>query len=260
MYVYTFIGILLPFIGTMIGAALVFFMKKDLSVSVERILSGFAAGVMIAASVWSLLIPAMEYDSSRALGPFAFWPSTLGLWFGVLFLLLMQKLTEKVDESALFMRSKRSFGENAMLFWTVTIHNLPEGMAVGVAFASVIVSKASGYAEALGSAMVLSLGIAIQNIPEGAIISMPLCAFGKSKSRSFAVGALSGAVEPIGAALTVAALSLILPILPCLLGFAAGAMIYAVINELMPRLDGKTGTVSFAIGFSLMMMLDILLG
>ena len=257
MYVYTFIGILLPFIGTGLGASLVFFMKNELGESVEKLLSGFAAGVMIAASVWSLLIPSMEYESALKLGDFAFLPAVVGLWAGIIFLIFTQKLTNKIDESELFRISKRSFGENAMLFWSVTIHNLPEGMAVGVVFAALL---ASPTIETLGTAIALSLGIAIQNIPEGAIISMPLCAAGKGKYRSFFVGVVSGAVEPVGAVLTVAAIAVILPILPFLLGFAAGAMIYAVINELMPRLDATTGIISFATGFSVMMILDVLLG
>ena len=257
MYAYTFIGILLPFVGTVLGASLVFFMKKELGDHTEKILSGFAAGVMIAASVWSLLIPAMEYESSLLLGNFAFLPAILGLWSGILFLIFAQRFTKKIDENELFKRSKRTFGENAMLFWAVSLHNLPEGMAVGVVFAAFI---ASPTIETLGTAIVLSFGIAIQNIPEGAIISMPLHAGGTSKRRSFFVGAVSGAIEPIGAALTVVAISVILPTLPFLLGFAAGAMIYAVINELIPRLDTKTGIISFATGFSVMMILDVMLG
>ncbi len=257
MYAYTFIGILLPFIGTLLGASLVFFMKKELGECVGKILSGFAAGVMIAASVWSLLIPAMEYESSLKLGVFAFLPATIGLWAGILFLLITQKITAKTNEITLFSRYERTFGENAILFWSVTIHNLPEGMAVGVVFAALLTSPTL---EALVTAMALSLGIAIQNIPEGAIISMPLCVNGKSKLHSFFMGTISGVIEPLGAILTLAAISVILPLLPFLLGFAAGAMIYAVIDELVPRLDTKTGIISFAIGFTVMMILDVMLG
>lgn len=252
------LGVLLPFLGTSIGALCVYFVKKNLGSRFKCIISGFAAGVMIAASVWSLLIPAMEYESSRVLGAFAFLPATVGLWAGILFLMLTKRLTKRIDENDLFARSKRSFGENAMLFWAVTIHNLPEGMAVGVVYAAMLAYPST---EAYAGALALSIGIAIQNIPEGAIISMPIYASEKRRWKAFFIGILSGVVEPIGALLTIAAISVVLPFLPFLLGFAAGAMIYAVINELMPDLDDThNGVISFSAGFCVMMVLDILLG
>lgn len=256
----TLIGILLPLLGTVLGAACVFFMKKELGDTSKKAISGFAAGVMIAASVWSLLIPAMEYESSAALGKFAFLPATIGLWVGILFLLLSKKLLFCVDEGKLLCKSKRSLGDNTMLVLSVTLHNLPEGMAVGVVYAAYL-AHPSG--EALGCAFALSLGIAIQNFPEGAIISMPLRADGRSRTKAFLCGVASGLVEPIGAALTLLAISVVLPVLPYLLGFAAGAMIYAVISELMPsfsRSESLIGVMSFSAGFCAMMMLDVAFG
>ena len=216
---------------------------------------------MIAASVWSLLIPAMEYESSLTLGAFAFVPATMGLWCGILFLFVTQRITDNIDENALLSKAKRSFGDNTMLFLSVTLHNLPEGMAVGVVYAALIAFPS---VEAYGGALALSLGIAIQNIPEGAIISMPLAADGMKKKKAFLLGVLSGLVEPVGAILTLLLLSIILPVLPFLLGFAAGAMIYAVTEELIPEMvnnDGcHTGVWSFSAGFSVMMVLDVVLG
>jgi ZIP family zinc transporter len=214
---------------------------------------------MIAASVWSLLIPAMEYESSAALGRLAFLPATLGAWFGIFFLLLTSNAFSRLNEREILNKAKRSFGENSMLFVSVTLHNLPEGMAVGVAYAAFIAAPSG---EALGGALALSLGIAIQNFPEGAIISMPLRAGGVSKSKAFLYGVLSGIVEPIGAAITLLMVSAILPILPFLLGFAAGAMIYAVVKELMPSVSerGEVGAIFFALGFSVMMVLDVAFG
>ena len=260
MYLQILFGILLPLLGTVLGAACVFFMKNDLGNNARRVISGFAAGVMIAASVWSLLIPAMEYESSQALGRLAFLPAALGLWCGIVFLLISHRLLSTVDESKLLHKAKRSFGDNTMLVLSVTLHNLPEGMAVGVVYAAYL-AHPSG--EALGGALALSLGIAIQNFPEGAIISMPLRADGRSRTKAFLCGVASGLVEPIGAFLTLLAISVVLPILPYLLGFAAGAMIYAVISELMPTLsdpDSPIGVLSFSAGFCVMMMLDIAFG
>ena len=261
MYTKTLIGAFLPFAGTAIGAFFVFFIKNGINKIFKQIISGFAAGVMIAASVWSLLIPAMEYQSSLLLGSFAFLPATLGLWCGIFFLILVNKITQKIDETAILSKRRRSFGDNTMLFWAVTLHNLPEGMAVGVAYAAMLAFPSG---ETYGGALALSLGIAIQNIPEGAIISMPLHADGAKKSRAFLYSVLSGIIEPIGAFLTLLAISVILPLLPFLLGFAAGAMIYAVVSELAPTLclgeQKNMGALSFGAGFSIMMALDILLG
>lgn len=252
-------GCLLPFIGTLLGAGCVFFTRGELGKGFRAIVSGIASGVMIAASVWSLLIPAMEYESSAALGRLAFLPATLGAWFGIFFLLLTSNAFSRLNEREILNKAKRSFGENSMLFVSVTLHNLPEGMAVGVAYAAFIASPSG---EALGGALALSIGIAIQNFPEGAIISMPLRAGGVSKRKAFVYGVLSGIVEPIGAAITLLAVSAILPILPFLLGFAAGAMIYAVVKELMPSVSekGEVGAIFFALGFSVMMVLDVAFG
>ena len=253
------LGCMIPLFGTVLGAACVFFMRGELDKGFRSAISGIAAGVMIAASVWSLLIPAMEYESSAALGKFAFLPAILGVWCGILFLVVTSALLSKVNEGELLNKAKRSFGESSMLFTSVTLHNLPEGMAVGVAYAAFIAAPSG---EALGGALALSLGIAIQNFPEGAIISMPLRAGGVSKSKAFLYGVLSGIVEPIGAAITLLAVSAILPILPFLLGFAAGAMIYAVVKELMPSVSekGEVGAIFFALGFSVMMVLDVAFG
>ena len=246
-----FIGILIPFVGTTLGALCVYFIKKEFSRKLSYILNGFAAGVMIAASIWSLLIPAMEYESSLAFGKLSFLPALTGLWLGIGFMFLIEKSIPHHD-------SNNSLKKN-MLFWSVTLHNLPEGMAVGVAYAAFIASPSG---EALGGALALSIGIAIQNFPEGAIISTPLRAGGVSKSKAFLYGVLSGIVEPIGAAITLLMVSAILPILPFLLGFAAGAMIYAVVKELMPSVSekGEVGAIFFALGFSVMMVLDVAFG
>lgn len=253
MYLKIFLGIILPFIGTSLGALCVYFVKKDFSLSLIQILNGFAAGVMIAASIWSLLIPAMEYESSLKFGRLSFLPALIGLWLGIGFMLLIEKI---IPDSTLDSPLKKN-----MLFWSVTLHNLPEGMAVGVLYAAVLKDNSP---HLLSAAFALSIGIAIQNFPEGAIISMPLYAKGTSKKKAFALGVLSGIVEPLGAFITLMAVSLVLPFLPALLGFAAGAMIFAVLRELMPNITSKErpylGTIFFAIGFSCMMMLDVALG
>lgn len=258
MYFEVLAGCLLPLLGTTLGAACVFFVKKDINRRFREAISGVASGVMVAASVWSLLIPAMEYESSRTLGRLAFLPASLGLWCGIAFLSLTSRLLSRVDEGA-HLKAKMSFGESSMLFCSVTLHNLPEGMAVGVVYAALLAAPSG---EALGGALALSIGIAIQNFPEGAIISVPLCADGMKKRKAFLYGLSSGIIEPVGAALTLMAVSVILPVLPFLLGFAAGAMIYAVIKELMPFLcsEDESGAVFFALGFSLMMMLDVAFG
>lgn len=253
MYFKIFLGIIIPFIGTTLGALCVYFIKKEFNSKIIYILNGFAAGVMIAASIWSLLIPAMEYESSQALGAFAFLPALIGMWLGIGFMFLIEKFIPEPSSENLLQKN--------MLFWSVTLHNLPEGMAVGVLYAALLKDNSP---HLLSAAFALSIGIAIQNFPEGAIISMPLYSKGMGKTKSFILGALSGIIEPIGALITILAVSLVLPFLPALLGFAAGAMIFAVLKELMPNIaskDGTTiGTIFFAIGFSCMMMLDVALG
>ena len=256
----TFLGILIPFLGTTLGAACVFFMKKSLGDLVQRSLAGFAAGVMVAASIWSLLIPAIE--QSENMGRFSFLPAFIGFWAGVLFLLLLDYLIPHLhvgsDQSE---GLKSKLGRTTMMVLAVTLHNIPEGMAVGVMYAGSLAGSAQITA---ASALALSIGIAIQNFPEGAIISMPLRAEGESKGRAFLGGVLSGAVEPIGAVLTIIAAQFIIPALPYLLSFAAGAMLYVVVEELIPEMSqgrhSNLGTVFFAVGFSVMMTLDVALG
>ena len=256
-------GILIPFFGTALGAACVLFMKKSMNELVQRALTGFAAGVMVAASVWSLLIPAIEQAAS--MGEFAFVPAAVGFWFGILFLLLLDHVIPHMHQNSKEAEGPKEAGKNlqrsTMLVLAVTLHNIPEGMAVGVVYAGYITGSAQ--ISAMG-ALALSIGIAIQNFPEGAIISMPLRAQGESKPKAFAKGMLSGIVEPIGAALTILAAGIVVPALPYLLSFAAGAMLYVVVEELIPEMsEGKhsnIGTVFFALGFSVMMVLDVALG
>ena len=255
-----FYGIAIPFLGTALGAACVFFMKKALSDRVQRALTGFAAGVMVAASVWSLLIPAME--QSAGMGKWAFVPAAVGFWIGILFLLLLDHIIPHLHQNSTQAEGPKSQLERTtMMVLAVTLHNIPEGMAVGVVYAG----YRSGSAQITAAgALALSLGIAIQNFPEGAIISMPLRAEGMSKGRAFLGGVLSGIVEPIGAVLTILAAGLIVPALPYLLSFAAGAMLYVVVEELIPEMSegvhSDIGTVFFAMGFSVMMVLDVALG
>jgi len=253
-------GIMIPFLGTALGSSCVLFMKKTIHPMLQRALTGFAAGVMVAASIWSLLIPAME--QSRSMGTWAFLPAAVGFWAGILFLLVLDRVIPHLHMNSRKAEGpKSSFQKTTMLVLAVTLHNLPEGMAVGVVYAGWL-SGNSGIT-AMG-ALALSLGIAIQNFPEGAIISMPLRAEGVSKKRAFLYGALSGAVEPVGAALTILAAGFVIPLLPYLLSFAAGAMIYVVVEELIPEMsEGKhsnLGTVLFALGFTVMMTLDVALG
>ena len=256
----TFYGIMIPFIGTALGAGCVFLMKKSLSDKVQRALNGFASGVMVAASIWSLIIPAIE--QSENLGKFSFFPAVIGFWAGVLFLLLLDHVIPHLHQNGTQAEGPKShLQKTTMMLLAVTLHNIPEGMAVGVVYAGYL----SGNAEiSAAGALALSLGIAIQNFPEGAIISMPLRAEGMKKSKAFMSGTLSGIVEPFGAALTVLAAHFILPALPYLLSFAAGAMLYVVVEELIPEMSqGKhsnIGTLFFAAGFSVMMMLDVALG
>ena len=260
MWVKTAVGIAIPFIGTALGSACVFFMKKKLSRKVQRALTGFAGGVMVAASIWSLLIPAME--QSADMGKWSFAPSVAGFWLGILFLLLLDKIIPHLHMNANQAEGPKSRAKKTtMMVLAVTLHNIPEGMAVGVVFAGLL----SGSAEiTAGGALALSLGIAIQNFPEGAIISMPLHAEGKTKIKAFSDGVLSGAVEPIGALLTVLFAGLLIPAMPYLLSFAAGAMVYVVVEELIPEMSAgehsNVGVVMFALGFTLMMALDTALG
>ena len=256
----TFLGIMIPFLGTTLGAACVFFMKKSLGDLVQRSLAGFAAGVMVAASIWSLLIPAIE--QSEGMGKLSFLPAFIGFWSGVLFLLLLDRLIPHLhvgSEQAEGPKSK--LGRTTMMVLAVTLHNIPEGMAVGVVYAGFLSGNTQITA---ASALALSLGIAIQNFPEGAIISMPLRAEGESKGKAFLGGVLSGVVEPVGAVLTILAAQLVIPALPYLLSFAAGAMLYVVVEELIPEMSqgrhSNLGTVFFAVGFSVMMVLDVALG
>ena len=255
-----FFGILITFLGTTLGAACVFFMKKTLGKSVQRALAGFAAGVMVAASIWSLLIPAIE--QSENMGAFSFFPAFAGFWIGILFLLALDHLIPHLHVGSDQAEGPKSkLGRTTMMVLAVTLHNIPEGMAVGVMYAGLLAGNAQITA---ASALALSLGIAIQNFPEGAIISMPLRAEGESKGKAFLGGVLSGVVEPVGAVLTIIAAQLIIPALPYLLSFAAGAMLYVVVEELIPEMSqgshSNVGTVFFAIGFSLMMVLDVALG
>ena len=253
-------GILIPFLGTSLGAACVFFMKQSLSDRLQRSLTGFAAGVMVAASVWSLLIPSIE--QSAALGAFAFVPAAVGFWAGILFLLALDHIIPHLHQNSGQAEGPKSrLQRTTMMVLAVTLHNIPEGMAVGVVYAGYL----SGSAQITAAgAHALSLGIAIQNVPEGAIISMPLRAEGMGKGRAFWGGVLSGVVEPIGAVLTILAARHIVPALPYLLSFAAGAMLYVVVEELIPEMSqgdhSNIGTVFFAVGFSVMMVLDVALG
>lgn len=253
-------GIFIPFIGTTLGAACVLFMKNKLNDKVRKALTGFAAGVMVAASIWSLIIPAI--DQSSGMGKLSFLPAFIGFWLGILFLLILDETIPHLHlNSEEAEGPKVQFKKTTMLVLAVTLHNIPEGMAVGVVFAGMI--SGDGGISAMG-AMVLAIGIAIQNFPEGAIISMPLKAEGVGKGKAFLYGALSGAVEPIAAVLTVLASGFIVPALPYLLSFAAGAMIYVVVEELIPEMsEGKhsnVGTLLFSLGFTIMMMLDVALG
>ena len=255
-----FYGILIPFLGTSLGAACVFFMKHDMSERLSRILTGFAAGVMVAASIWSLLIPAME--QSEEMGKFAFVPAVAGFWGGILFLLLLDHIIPHLHRYSVNAEGPKSrLQRTTMMVLAVTLHNIPEGMAVGVVYAGYLAGNAK---ITVAAAMALSIGIAIQNFPEGAIISMPLRAEGMKVSKAFAGGVLSGIVEPVGAVLTILAAGYIVPALPYLLSFAAGAMIYVVVEELIPEMSqgehSDLGTIFFAVGFTVMMSLDVALG
>ena len=270
-----FWGILIPFLGTSLGAGCVFFLKNSLRDGIQCALTGFAAGVMVAASIWSLLIPAMEQAAD--LGRLAFFPAAVGFWLGVLFLLLLDHLIPHLHQNSLQAEGPKSqLQRTTMMVLAVTLHNIPEGMAVGVVYAGYLIPEGmavgvvyAGYLAGTAQitaagALALSLGIAIQNFPEGAIISMPLRAEGMKKGRAFWGGVLSGIVEPIGAVLTILAAGIVVPALPYLLSFAAGAMLYVVVEELIPEMSqgqhSNVGTVFFAVGFSVMMVLDVALG
>ena len=253
-------GVLLPFLGTVLGAACVLFLRNGLREIVQRALVGFAAGVMVAASIWSLLIPAME--QAEALGRWAFLPAVAGCWLGILFLLALDHLIPHLHQGSEEPEGpKVGLQKTTMLVLAVTLHNIPEGMAVGVVFAGWL---AGNETISLAGALTLALGIAIQNFPEGAIISMPLRAEGMKKRQAFLWGVLSGVVEPVAAVVTLLAAGRIVPALPYLLSFAAGAMLYVVVEELIPEMSqgrhSNLGTLCFTLGFTLMLALDVALG
>lgn len=257
----TFCGILIPFLGTALGAACVFFMKKALSDAVQRSLTGFAAGVMVAASVWSLLIPAIE--QSAGMGKLSFLPAFLGFWLGILFLLALDHIIPHLHaNSAQAEGPKSRLQRTTMMVLAVTLHNIPEGMAVGLSFA--LAAQHAGEGAALSGALALALGIGIQNFPEGAAISLPLRQEGLSAGRAFLYGSASGVVEPVFGILVVLAAGTIQPLMPWLLSFAAGAMMYVVVEELIPEAHlgehSNTGTLGVMAGFLLMMVLDVALG
>jgi ZIP family zinc transporter len=253
------LGIMIPFIGTSLGAGMVFFLKNQISENVQKILTGFAAGVMVAASFWSLLQPALE--SSEGMGKLSFAPAAVGFLVGIGFLLLLDEITPHMHMDNQDEGPKNNLKRTTKLILAVTLHNIPEGMAVGVVYAGWL---AGGTGVSQAAALALALGIAIQNFPEGAIVSMPLRAEGMPKGRTFLYGVLSGAVEPIASLITILAASAVVPVLPYFLAFAAGAMMYVVVEELIPEMsEGKHsnwGTVAFAVGFVLMMILDVALG
>lgn len=252
--------VLLPFLGTTLGAGLVFFLKDGMNRNLQRTLSGFAAGVMVAASVWSLIIPAI--DQSEHLGKLAFLPAFVGVWVGFLFLMLLDRIIPHQHVGSDCPEgSPCGLGKSTMMVLAVALHNLPEGMAVGVVAAGWLTGNTSISAAA---ALALSLGIALQNLPEGAIISLPLQSGGMKRGRAFGYGVASGIVEPIGALITIALSGWMVPVLPYLLAFAAGAMLYVVVEELIPEMSegehSHIGVLSFALGFTLMMVLDVALG
>ena len=255
----TILGIMIPFLGTSLGAAMVFILKKNISENLQRILTGFAAGVMVAASFWSLLQPALE--SSEAMGTLSFVPAAVGFLIGVGFLLLLDEVTPHMHFNKQEEGLKSGLKRTTKLILAVTLHNIPEGMAVGVVYAGFL-SGSAGISSA--GALALALGIAIQNFPEGAIVSMPLRAEGMDKGRTFLYGVLSGVVEPIAALITIMAAGTVVPVMPYLLAFAAGAMMYVVVEELIPEMSSgehsNIGVLFFAVGFSLMMALDVALG
>ena len=257
------LGLLIPLIGTSLGSAMVFLMRDQLNVKLQKTLSGFAAGVMVAASIWSLIMPSMEMVEDK-LGRMQWLPAVIGFMVGIFFLLLLDVLIphQHIDSEVPEGMSAGSMRKTTMLVLAVVIHNVPEGMAVGVALAG----AKYGNDMTMAAAIALSIGIAIQNFPEGAIISMPLRAEGVGKGKSFRMGVWSGVVEPIAGFLTIVLSSILVPILPYLLSFAAGAMMYVVVEELVPEATGEDenhtnlGTIGFAVGFCIMMILDVMLG
>lgn len=254
------IGLAIPFLGTTLGAAMVFLMKNKINNKIEKLLLGFASGVMIAASIWSLLIPAMEM--SEAQGKIAWVPATIGFLLGITFLLVLDSVIPHMHlKSDKPEGIKSKLKKTTMMVFAVTLHNIPEGMAVGVTFAGALTQNAG---ITMAGAFALAIGIAIQNFPEGAIISMPLKSEGMSKPKAFLYGTLSGIVEPIGAIITILLTNAVVPMLPYLLAFAAGAMIYVVVEELIPESQAgqhsNIGTIGVAIGFVVMMILDVALG
>lgn len=252
--------IFIPFVGTTLGAGCVFFVKGKLKLSLQRLFTGFAAGVMVAASVWSLLIPSLE--STEHMGKWAFMPAVVGFWLGVIFLAVMDKAVPHLhmnSETAEGPKSKLQ--RTTMMILALVLHNIPEGMAVGVVYAGAMLKETD---ITVASALILSLGIAIQNFPEGAIISIPLHGEGMKKSKAFTYGMLSGLVEPIAAVLTIMIAEFVVPVLPYMLGFAAGAMIYVVVEELIPEMSegehSHLGTFMFMLGFTVMIIMDVVLG
>ena len=252
-------GILIPFAGTSLGAAMVFFLKGEISRRLQRILTGFAAGVMVAASFWSLLEPALE--SSESMGRLSFVPAAVGFLIGIGFLLVLDMVTPHMHMNKEGEGPRSGLKRTTKLILAVTLHNIPEGMAVGVVYANII---AGGSLISTAGALALAIGIAVQNFPEGAIVSMPLRAAGMPKAKTFWYGVLSGAVEPVSSLITIAAASAVTSVLPYMLAFAAGAMLYVVAEELVPEYSqgrhSNVGTIGFALGFALMMVLDVVLG
>ena len=252
-------GILIPFAGTSLGAAMVFFLKGEISRRLQRILTGFAAGVMVAASFWSLLEPSLE--SSESMGRLSFVPAAVGFLIGIGFLLVLDMVTPHMHMNKEGEGPRSGLKKTTKLILAVTLHNIPEGMAVGVVYANII---AGGSLISTAGALALAIGIAVQNFPEGAIVSMPLRGEGMSKGKTFWYGVLSGAVEPVAAVVTIFAFSMVSAALPYMLAFAAGAMIYVVVEELIPEMSegghSNLGTIAFSFGFVLMMILDVALG
>ncbi len=253
------IGLMLPFLGTSLGAACVFWFRKGMGIKIQKVFQGFAAGVMIAASIWSLLIPSIE--KSEAMGRWSFVPAAVGFWIGMLFLLFLDHVIPHLHRNSQSLEGpKKQWKKTTMLVLAVTLHNIPEGMAVGVVYAGYLAQNAG--ISAMG-ALTLAIGIAIQNFPEGAIVSTPLRSEGEPTLKSFFYGVLSGVVEPIAAVITIFAAGILIPVLPYLLSFSAGAMLYVVVEELIPEMSqGKhtnIGTLAFGVGFSLMMILDVAL-
>ena len=253
------LSVFLPFVGTTLGASGALFMKNNIHPMVRRCLAGFAGGVMVAASVWSLLLPALE--QAEPMGKLAFAPAVIGFWLGILFLLTLDKTIPHLHMGGEAEGPKAKLSKTTMLVMAVVLHNIPEGMAVGVLYAGWSTGAAN---VSLAAALTLSLGIALQNFPEGAIISMPLRGDGMSRGKAFGLGTLSGAVEPVAAIITILLADVLAPVLPYLLGFAAGAMMYVVVEELIPEMSegehSNIGTLCFAAGFTAMIILDVLLG